>query len=56
MKFKSKSQLWEHIIMLKEAGYLVEKQLTEPLADGRTRIQKVYAVNFYNTREGELAK
>lgn len=53
MKFKSKSALWEHIIMLRDAGYLVEKQLTEPLPNGKIRFQRVYAVDFESVNKRE---
>lgn len=48
MKFESKTALWEHIISLKDAGYLIEKQLVETQPNGRTIVRKVYAINFDN--------
>jgi len=46
MKFKSKTALLEHILELEEAGYLTHSWLRTPLPNGKTRMSKVFKINF----------
>jgi hypothetical protein len=48
IKFKSKTELAEHIHELVKAGYLHPTTLTIPEENGHMTIEKVYSVNFDN--------